>query len=390
MNKKSSKIMAIFLCCILLIVTFSGCINEEQKSEKSKEATLPPIKLDQPSILPDWKDGEYHDYYDTIQVLNFYDEQYPDLVNIFSIGKSVLGKDILCIKITNENNKKEKFSCLISGCIHGIEWEAGEACLYFAEYLLINYKTNKTIKEILNNTEVYIIPLVNPDGRQNNEHGNDNGIDLNRNFDVFFGRLRSRCVRLGKLFGRIKMSYIKIPFVDPGTGWLRNCGRYAFSEPESKSLRDFMESLKNQKFSFYVDCHTAWHNIMTPVPWSKWILNPPFIISTQEKELFDYVKNWVEINTEYEADKTETNNIGGCTDIWVFYKYRIPSFVFEILSLEYDAWQGEEKHDNLVHWMKTTLPVFMYLLVNIENLYNWEIPDIQPSLPEGVPPEPLK
>jgi hypothetical protein len=40
--------------------------------------------------------------------------------------------------------------------------------------------------------------------------------------------------------------------------------------------------------------------------------------------------------------------------------------------------------------MNTTLPVFMYLLVNIDNLHNWETPDIQPPLPEGVPPEPLQ
>ena len=51
---------------------------------------------------------------------------------------------------------------------------------------------------------------------------------------------------------------------------------------------------------------------------------------------------------------------------------------------------GGGKHDHLVHWMKTTLPVFMYLLVNIDNLREWKTPDIQPSLPEGVPPQPLK
>jgi hypothetical protein len=40
--------------------------------------------------------------------------------------------------------------------------------------------------------------------------------------------------------------------------------------------------------------------------------------------------------------------------------------------------------------MKTTIPVFMFMLVNAENLYFWEIPDIIPALPEGIPPEPLK
>ena len=38
---------------------------------------------------------------------------------------------------------------------------------------------------------------------------------------------------------------------------------------------------------------------------------------------------------------------------------------------------------------QTTLPFFMYLLVNIENLNNWETPTIQPPLPEGIPPPPL-
>jgi hypothetical protein len=74
---------------------------------------------------------------------------------------------------------------------------------------------------------------------------------------------------------------------------------------------------------------------------------------------------------------------------WCYKEFRIPSFTFEILSQDYEPAAGGGKHDNLVHWMKTTLPVFMYLLVNIEHLHNWEKPDLQPPLPEGVPPEPL-
>jgi hypothetical protein len=53
-------------------------------------------------------------------------------------------------------------------------------------------------------------------------------------------------------------------------------------------------------------------------------------------------------------------------------------------------WMGQGKHDHLIHWMNTTLPVFLYFIANIENLHNWETPDIQPVLPEGVPPEPLR
>ena len=387
MNKKLSQIIALFLCCILLIVTFSGCIENEQKSDE-KALSVPEVKLDQPSILPDWKDGEYHDYYETTDVLNEFQIKYPDLVNVFSIGKSVQGKDIWCIRITNEKNNKEKFSCLIDGCMHGIEWEAGEACLYLADYLLINFGKNDTINTILNNSEVYIVPLFNPDGRQNDEFGNYNGVDLNRNFDIFFGRIRSRCLRLGPLLSKRLGPIIKIPPNNPSKWW-RNSGRRPFSEPESRAISSLMKTLSHNDFSFYVNCHTAWHNIITPVPWAKTILKPPFEITTQEKNLFDYVKNWVKTNTEYETDRSEYNKVGGYVDLWCFNEFRIPTFCFEMLSTEYDAQIGEKKHDHLVHWMKTTLPFFMYLLVNIENLYNWEIPDIQPPLPEGIPPEPL-
>ena len=114
MDKKLSQLIAFFLCIILLTLLFTGCINQEQKSEKSKETLLQEVKLDQPSVLPDWKDGEYHDYYGTMEMLNDFNGKYPDLVNVFSIGNSVLGKDIWCIRITNEKNNQAKLSCLLS------------------------------------------------------------------------------------------------------------------------------------------------------------------------------------------------------------------------------------------------------------------------------------
>jgi len=384
-GKDTPIIIGIILIICIIVSMFSGCLEQESESDESLIVT----HQNQPCILPDWNDGDYHDYYGTTQKLHEFNEKYPDLASIFSIGESVLGREIWCIKITNEDNKSHKYTCLIDGCIHGIEWEAGEACLYLAEYLLINFNTNESITRILNTTEVYIVPLANPDGRQNDEFNNDNGVDLNRNFDVFYGRLQSPCIRLGKILSKIIGPVIKIPFL-PVSKWPRNCGRYAFSEPESKALANLMNNLGPQDFSFYVNCHTAWHNIITPVPWSKTIFNPPFIMTQNEIQLFDDVKDWVEKNTEYETDRSEETKVGGCADIWVFNEFRIPTFTFEILSLDYDGWKGEGKHDNLVHWMKTTLPFFMCLLMNSKNLHNWEIPDVEPLLPEGVPPAPLQ
>ena len=280
MNKKLLTLTLFLICCFLILSMFSGCINEDNKP--NKEETIPPIVvLDNISILPNWKDGKYHNYYETVEMLSDFKITYPDLVNIFSIGDSILGKNIWCIKITNEKNKNDKLSCLIDGCIHGNEWEGGEACLYLAEYLLINYDKNKTITNIVNNTNIYLIPIVNPDGRTADERLNDNGVDTNRNFDIFFGKLfRGYCYRLGKLFGRIKIPVIKIPPDDP-LKWFWNCGRYPFSEPESKALSDFIKKLAGEKLSFYVNCNTPLHNVITP-----WVAyKPPFEKSEKENKV---------------------------------------------------------------------------------------------------------
>jgi len=387
MDKKLSYLKVLFLSGILLTVMFTGCVEEEQKSDE--ELFTPEVELDQPSILPDWNDGEYHDYYGTIELLNDFNDKFPDLVDVFSIGKSVLGKDIWCIGITNENSDEIKSSCLIDGCIHGSEWEAGEACLYLAEYLLVNFGSNLTVTDILNNSEVYIVPLLNPDGRQENVRWNDNGIDLNRNFDIDFGRLRGRVLRIGKILG-----FIKIPYIDfPRQGTYTNCGRRAFSEPESQAIRDLMNEIRYQDYSFYINCHTAAHCI-----WGPWVaFKPPFEMTQHGKNIINHVNDWVAENTEYESSKScedivyegKVYYMSGCIMDWVFKEYHIPSFTFELLSEEYEMLMGEGKHDNLVHWMKTTLPLFMYMLENIDNLRQWKTPDIQPSLPEGVPPQPL-
>ena len=346
------------------------------------------------SILPDWRDGDYHEYYGTTDLVNEFQIKYPDLVNVFSIGKSVLEKDIRCVRITNENNNQAKSSCVINGGIHGCEWEAVDACLYLVEYLLINFGKNETINNILNTTEIYIVPLLNPDGRKLDDRFNANGVDLNRNFDIDFGRLRGGCLRVGTVFGKKVFTYREFPrlhkWFPSFPRFLINCGRRPFSEPETQALRDLIYEIDSHHLSFFLDCHTAVHNLATP--WTAF--KPPFEMTNQEKRIFNYVREWVAENTEYEDAEMSFQGEGykasGTASDWFFKEFKVPSFTFEILSQDYEPGAGGGKHDSLVHWMKTTIPVFMYLLVNIENLHNWDTPDIQPLLPEGVPPEPLK
>jgi len=381
MNKKLSIFLKTSaLIYILIAWTFAGCTGQEL--HQSFNIYSIKTRKDQPSILPDWQDGNYHDYYKTRDMLTEFNDEYPDLVSIFPIGQSVLNRDIWCIRITNENNNSKKYSCLYDGCFHGNEWEGGEACLYFAEYLLINHGKNATITNLLNKSEVYIVPIANPDGRQADRRHNYYGIDSNRNFDVHFGRIGGCSLRVGKWF---PLPFIFIPF-PPYV--LLKVGRYPFSEPESRAMRDLMKELKYHDFSFYLTLHTATHCFGCP---SDKVIRPEYEITPRELEVLGYAKIWVENNTEYEQAKDDNRYGAGWSFAYCFKECHVPSFCLEALNTDYEpGFTPGGRHDHLVHWMNTTLPVFMYLLVNIENLHDWEIPDISPSLPEGVPPPPLQ
>ena len=137
-----------------------------------------------------------------------------------------------------------------------------------------------------------------------------------------------------------------------------------------------MRELEKKDFSFYLDCHTAGQYIGSP--WEAF--KPPFKIPNQEQNVYNYAKEWVSKNTEYES--AGLNYMGasfvasGTITDWCYKEFRVPSFGLEILPNDYEPSYGKGKHDNLVHWMETTIPVFMYLIVNIDNLRQWKTPDI--------------
>ncbi len=66
--------------------------------------------------------------------------------------------------------------------IHGDEPIGTELCLLFAEYLLQNYSTNSRIKKVVDEVSIWLVPLMNPDGRELVTRRNANGVDLNRSF----------------------------------------------------------------------------------------------------------------------------------------------------------------------------------------------------------------
>ncbi|WP_372367777.1 M14 family metallopeptidase [Candidatus Uabimicrobium sp. HlEnr_7] len=114
-----------------------------------------------------------------------------------SIGKTVNGRDIYMVKISDNATKNEQQTeaqIMYTAAHHACEPAGLMTVFYFMYYILENYETDKRVRSIVDNRELFFIPLVNPDGYAYNQKTNPNGgglwrknrnktgVDLNRNY----------------------------------------------------------------------------------------------------------------------------------------------------------------------------------------------------------------
>jgi hypothetical protein len=107
----------------------------------------------------------------------------PDIMKLFSIGKSVKGRELWVVKISDNVEKDEvepEFKYISS--MHGDEITGRELTTFFIEEIANKYGQDEELTKLVNNTEIYIMPSMNPDGSMAKRRANANGIDLNRNF----------------------------------------------------------------------------------------------------------------------------------------------------------------------------------------------------------------
>ena len=110
-------------------------------------------------------------------------KKYPNIAKLDSVGKSVQGRDLWVLKISDNVEVDEvepEFKYISS--MHGDEITGRELLTFLAEDMLKAYGTDPKITELINNTEIYIMPSMNPDGSKRRRRANANGYDLNRNF----------------------------------------------------------------------------------------------------------------------------------------------------------------------------------------------------------------
>lgn len=144
----------------------------------------------------DLKDS-YTNYESLTVFLDRLPAAFPHLVAVQSIGQSVHHRELWVIRITDRVEEEEPGEPKVKyvANIHGNEPVGREVLLRFALHLLKSYGKDEAITRLINSTDIYILPSMNPDGFEMADEGsctgvkgreNANGIDLFADFPLLF------------------------------------------------------------------------------------------------------------------------------------------------------------------------------------------------------------
>ncbi|MBN1350886.1 hypothetical protein JXJ21_15815 [candidate division KSB1 bacterium] len=203
----------------------------------------------------------YHTYSELVHELDSLAERYPRLIRLKQIGSSTSRKvPIWAAKLSdNPIYEEDEPAVLITGVHHAREPLGAEICLYLIKYFCGHYEHDAQIKQWLDATEIWLVPVLNPDGldlalnpdrrlgwwrkncRDNNRNGrfdsDSDGVDLNRNYDFNWSDGISDVTSL----------YFK--------------GAEPFSEQETRAIRDLAFQ---QNFIVILDYHSFGEAILYP------------------------------------------------------------------------------------------------------------------------------
>ena len=125
----------------------------------------------------------YHSYDEIIQVMNTLAFSHPDICKKYDLGLSVEGRLLSALKISDnaaiDENEPE---VMFDGGIHGDEIGGPENLVRFAQDLCDSYGIDPYLTSLIDDREIWLYVMVNPDGRVNMIRYNSNGIDINRDW----------------------------------------------------------------------------------------------------------------------------------------------------------------------------------------------------------------
>lgn len=162
---------------------------------KTVEILTPPSMLYKPRMSDSLEKSKGWDSYPTYEsycdMMWQFARDYPAICRVDSVGRSVEGRAILFAVISDNVDREEaEPEVMYTSTMHGDETTGFVLMLRLIDYLLTNYGVDKQVGNLVNNLEIWINPLANPDGTYYNGDStvygatryNANGVDLNRNF----------------------------------------------------------------------------------------------------------------------------------------------------------------------------------------------------------------
>jgi len=151
--------------------------------------------------------NDYPDTAATLAAMQDLNTRFPAITSLSTIGNSQLqARPMYMLKISDNASTREDETVIWIDGMHHAREPVGMMCsMKIATYLCENYATNATVKAYVDTMEIYIVPIMNPEGyeyfrstinngsqwwRKNLRDNNTNsiidtydGVDLNRNYD---------------------------------------------------------------------------------------------------------------------------------------------------------------------------------------------------------------
>ncbi|XP_045601687.1 carboxypeptidase B [Procambarus clarkii] len=212
---------------------------------------------------------KYHSVQEMDQYLDYLQAQYSHLITVEEIGKSSENRTLRVAKVSSGPNKPAIF---IDGGLHAREWISPATAMYIL-HRLVEFSWEEP--DLISNFDWYIMPMGNPDGYE-------------------YSRLHDRLWRKTR---SVNHGYPKCFGTDPnrnfGYKWLTGgsstnpcsplfAGHAAFSEPETKAIRDFLLNHADQ-VKVYASIHA--YSQMWMLPWASSLEAP-----SNYKDMIDIAK----------------------------------------------------------------------------------------------------
>jgi len=189
--------------------------------------------------ITEWSAYPTYEQYDSI--MQKFAENYPAICHLDTLGESIEGRYLFIVKISDNVHLDEpEPEFMYSSTMHGDETGGFILMLHLIDYLLEQYQIDQSVTNLIDNLEIWINPLANPDGTyaggnqtiDEATRRNADGVDLNRNFP------------------------------DPENGPHPDGNDY---QPETLAMMEFM---KNRQVSLSANFHSGTE--VVNYPWDTW------------------------------------------------------------------------------------------------------------------------